>query len=459
MKRALLLLAIVLSSCSYFTPTVKPEHKLSFTSGEVCDGLCVGQCMPYPSPTPGPTPIPSPTPVPVPTGSVRGVSCLHCTLPKALLSANSVVETITKADISRPAISFLVSGTFGWNFDYVNSAARRIKTATNFPVVELFWQSGPSQRRWQSGFFNGIGDKTPPGTWNNQLQHDSPVRSQVVTHLQKVSAVASDLLSMGVVPVIGALEDNFDDATMHAVEGLMHQAGFPAGTEFVRNADGYLPQGWHHERHGSGRAVCNNAGDIWSNDGYNMDNGPLEALSYYQECERVKGAALFHSPKNQGVVTGVPFKPVEQRDYHVMTAAEQDQIGGMLKQVFPVPSAALKNMCPNGFVSVQYPNLYKQSSDGTGAPREGKPGFIGLDQYTLKGTALVYNNEGAAIARFGWYGDYQIKWERSYICWGSGSCETKEQLASKASPAYIQARNGQCFGPIASPMYRQGAVK
>lgn len=457
--RALLLLAVMIAGCSYFTPSVRPEHSRTYilASGEVgtvCNGICVGECLPIPTPTP--TPIPQP-----PTGinGPRGMSCLHCTLPKARLSADAVVSTVQKANLPEPMLTFLVSGTFGWNFNYVKEAAQRIKTESNRPVFGLYWQSGPSQRRYQSGFFNGIGDKTAPAIWNQQLKTSPAVRAQVSIHLQNVAALAHYLVSIGIRPVVAALEDNFDDSTAKAVEGLIAQAGFPAETRYTRNANGYVPTGWKRERHGSGRAVCQAEGEVWSNDGYSMDAIPLESISYFGECDRVHGLATLHIQKNQGVQTGATFKPVEDRTYHIMSEAEQNHIANILKQVFPTPSAALKAACPNGFIPVQYPVLYKEESDGTNPPRLGKPGFLAPDIQMIRGSSLVYNNEGKSVARFGWYGDFQQAWERSYICWSGGSCETREQLAIKASPAYIQARNGQCFGPLYSPLFRQGAVR
>ena len=257
---------------------------------------------------------------------------------------------------------------------------------------------------------------------------------------------------------VGALEDNFDDPTMHAVEGLINQAGFPPGTHFVRNANGYLPPGWHRERHGNGRAVCNAGGDIWSNDGYSMDAQPLESLSYFGECGRVMGLALFHSPKNQGVVAG-QFLPVEKRTYHVMTQAEQDQMQWILEQETPAPTAPLLQLCPKGFLSIEYPVLYKPASDGTNPPRAGKPGLLAPAKQMLHGTGAVYNNLGQTVARFGGYGTFGTDHWRSYSCWGQGTCETAQELAVKASPAYFQAQNGQCFGPLYAPGYRQGAVQ
>lgn len=422
---------------------------------EVCQTVCD-------SPTPTVSPSPAPTSTPVITASPRGVSLLESTFYKARASAATKIFALKAAELPRPAMSFIVSGTFGKDDDYVVEAVKSVKTPVNYPYVVLYYQSGPSQRRYTSKFFYGIGDQTAPATWNKQLQSDPKVRQQFIDHLKSLVPLINRLLALGAEVQLGALEDNYDDATMRAVEAMIKTVNFPQDVRMFRSTvatKGYVPPNWNVDRHGNWPAVCQRSGDMWSNDGYSFDHNMLEGIPYFNQCDAVKGAALFHIQKTQGVQVNVPFKPVDQRVYSPLTTDEQVQLVKALKSTPFVPSAGLLRVCKGGFIPVQLPTLYKESSDHTGGTREGRPALLAYDQFAIKGTVNAYNAEGATVAKFGHYGDYLTKWERWYTGWRNGTMDTKEQLSAKGAPLFIQASGGRCFGPIYDPKYRQGAVK
>lgn len=475
MKKILCLL-ILLVACSKnrgvdieeFTDIALPSDQMLKVANSGIVNICHEECVTVCEPAPTPEPIP---PIPVPSGAVRGVACLHCTLPKARLSAEAVVSTIVRANISRPATNFIVSGTFAQGDEaeedaYVCDVARRLQgdRPRESAVIELYWQSGPSQRRYASKYFHGIGDQTAPKIWNEQIRTSPVVRAEVLARLQKTAAIARCIVDAGALPFVAALEDNFDSQTFSHVMVLMGQAGFPPQTHFTRNsmAGSYTP-GWHMERHGSLSAACKVGGDIWSNDGYSMDGNFFEADAPMDQCDRVGGVGVIHIQKNQGVQTGVPFKPVEERNYHVLNAAEQESLVQLLRnEPPPPPSTGLGAQCPGGILPVQSPILYKEASQHTGDAREGKPAFLVPLRLGIPNSTLIgLNAQGVPVSRMTYYPPpFNNTHHRWYSCARGGTCETGAQLAQEAMPLYLKGgANNICFGPIFDPRIRQGGTQ
>jgi hypothetical protein len=80
----------------------------------------------------------------------RGLSTMYCNLDVARGQCEKLMNVVGRSCLKRPAISYLVDGTFGFNHGHINHDIHTLATSGRELNVLFYLTSGPTQRRYKT---------------------------------------------------------------------------------------------------------------------------------------------------------------------------------------------------------------------------------------------------------------------------------------------------------------------
>lgn len=276
----------------------------------------------------------------------RGLSTMHCNLDGARGQCEKLISILGHSCLKRPALSYLVDGTFGFNLNHMNHDILTLATGGREPNVLFYLTSGPTQRRYKSQTYGGYGTRISPEEFRRKIQHDGSFQAGYVNLLRRLTPLLSTLQALGGKPfVVLMLEDNLDDTSATKMHQLLMPHA-PPGSRLGRNPcpgaypgnGASIPTGLFKEDHAcQGSSVTNG---VVTNDGktYLLTG----QQSSYTKCDMLNikrlrdGSAgqnnmfLFWSAPFQGL-TSSSLPPPNQRNYTVPNVAQEAELINLLR--------------------------------------------------------------------------------------------------------------------------------
>lgn len=267
--------------------------------------------------------------------TARGLAALHCNQPEAA-NCVQIVSVLHDSLISKPAISYLVDGSFGFNSNRILSDIDSLTQDGRQLSVFFYLLNGPSQRRCPNN--RGWGNDICAPEFMRQMKGNGAYRQafkdQVVARMVPIVQFAQK--RGAVVTMIPQLEDNIDDQTFAILTQLTSEV-LPT-VRIVRNGSGHSAV--DYEIH-----PCT-AGEIWNYNGVVVNDGcsfdcPGENTSYPRKTSldelrvmRDKSAAmnisfLLWKADVQGVYSWASPEPAA-RQYRTLSQIDIDLLKNFL---------------------------------------------------------------------------------------------------------------------------------
>lgn len=212
----------------------------------------------------------------------RGLAGLHCNQPEARINCDQIVSILHDSLISKPAINYLVDGSFSFSASQMISDIDKLTQDGRELYVTFFMLNGATQRRCPTS--RGWRNDLCPDQFMNEIKYNLAFResfkSEVVARLVPVVQFAQS--RNAIVTIIPALEDNIDITSINILNQLILQ--LLPNVRLGRNpcsGDHVIPDGSIIEIHpGTENEVwCSNCQVI--NDGDTYDLPGDAALNYY----------------------------------------------------------------------------------------------------------------------------------------------------------------------------------
>lgn len=264
-----------------------------------------------------------------------GIACLHCMHPNSAVQRAFIVEAMVESKIPRVSTNIIVDGTFGWDPKWLEALILRL-TENQQLILNVYLMSGPSQRRYQDGFYKGFQQHISPASFNFIFNASMVVQEEYLNLVRRLIPFARLLNSrrgsvMRVFPC--GLEDVCTDQSLNTAYKLFGQV-WPSDINYFlgRNPSAgskSIPLGTHKEIHGKSYSF-KNANCIVSNDGIDVSYSTLRRIRTRAEknkCEHIIWAA-----KRQGISnTRRTYKDPDLRTYEVPTAREYIELVNFLQ--------------------------------------------------------------------------------------------------------------------------------
>jgi hypothetical protein len=217
-----------------------------------------------------------------------GLSCLHCSHPKARRQAKLLATLMFRACVKNVATNFLIDGTFSYDGEFIKDVIELLNSNGRRLFVNFYLSNGATQRHWRSTGIRSFATQISPSEFRERIFYDASLRGQFKAIAVRAGKLVSHANSLGsVVFVTPALEDNLDKESFGEISALTLEA-LPAKAYFslVRNpcprcypgntVD--VPEGFVGELHTAG-SQFNLRDGIVSNDGDDYEFSPAEVLS------------------------------------------------------------------------------------------------------------------------------------------------------------------------------------
>ena len=319
MKKLAITLLLLITSCSWFGGDDPPEPQVPDSFG----------CMSL---------------VELPP---RGLSTLHCNVGAARNQCQVLGDILGRSCIDKPALNYLVDGTFGFDLPGMNHDVYRLTERGRKPHVEFYLMSGPTQRRCHSQTYGGWETKTCPEEFRNKIKYNPQTQEEYRNLYRRLTPLIDNIFSWGgSVSVAIALEDNLDDASASKMIELLRGVMDPR-VKLVRNPcpncyqgnQAWIPPGVAEEVHKCDPNHFNIISGVVSNDGSSFgfsgdgEPCPLTLLKSTRNKAGELGNWFFAwSAKYQGLKTGGTLPPPSGRDYKTPTPPEQQTLVEFLSE-------------------------------------------------------------------------------------------------------------------------------
>ena len=107
----------------------------------------------------------------------RGIQCLHCTHPKAVASAQGLLQATLNSCQKNIAFGFVLDGSFGNNFEIINTIASSLIENNRQPYFHFYFLNGPAQRRYRDKVFPDSVFQINPYEFRDKIIHDQSFRN------------------------------------------------------------------------------------------------------------------------------------------------------------------------------------------------------------------------------------------------------------------------------------------
>lgn len=281
-------------------------------------------------------------------GIVRGVSLLHLMQPQARSQINTLAQFLVDTQLTQPAFSVLVDGTFGIDINFLATTIRRFKDSRQQPHVVFYIFNGPSQRDFAKTQINAPFVKTAPPEFNRLiLVGDQGVKNEVKRLVGNIKSTIALINSMGGnVLICPQLEDNLNDEAFNALTAMIREELHNYSYEIVRNpcsGGNQIPYSVRREEHihtpanihliPNGGVVSNDGKDYWfsnqSGTDYKGRGYPLEQWQTLKHHSSAQNAwFVLWSARYQGY--GKQALAPDKRNYPVPTQFELEELKAFL---------------------------------------------------------------------------------------------------------------------------------
>lgn len=242
-------------------------------------------------------------------GPPQGLSCLHCTHPKAKAQAEKLSDILIQSCLKNIAINYLVDGSFG-NYaeseEFLFSQVKKLTQGGRHLFLYFYLANGPWQRSPSKAIYSALGPlaRISPGDLRERILSDYATQARYQLEVRKLFPLIRYARSKGsTVSLIPFLEDNLDrpsyeklyDLTLDAIPpGLVLSIGRNACRGCFSGNDHYLPAGLFREIHTSTASQIIVRSGVVSNDGkpYRFANEPGNGLSPLSNLRKVRDKAL-----------------------------------------------------------------------------------------------------------------------------------------------------------------------
>ena len=187
-----------------------------------------------------PTPLASATPdtsLPWVSGQARGYAMLYALHPRARAVVEKQVATLLKAKVREPYISVLIDGTFGRDFDYLETVIERLSADGRRLTLALYISNGPTMRIWDKTPIRTDFSTTDPLDFRYLIQYDETTRNKYAELVDK----AREMFEFNLLTnrsnkniAVPMLEDNLDRDSYRAARAIAAPQ-LDTLVKFVRN--------------------------------------------------------------------------------------------------------------------------------------------------------------------------------------------------------------------------------
>ncbi len=205
-----------------------PEEKPILKGMTIGAGGTQGATTPSPSPSAERTPVPSLTPTPSPSlsrvsGQARGYALLYLMHPHARPAVDQQIEILKRANLEEVYISALTDGTFGIDYDYLNSVIRTLSEEGRRIILSLYLTNGPTMRVFDSTPITAGFNRIEPSEFRSLIQYDPSTR-ETFKQMARAALPSFELnLSLSVNNknyAIVMLEDNLDRGSYRSMREI-----------------------------------------------------------------------------------------------------------------------------------------------------------------------------------------------------------------------------------------------
>ena len=215
----LILPVLLLSACTTGDTTLgsSPKDKSFFT-----------QTPPVASAAQSASPILNPCQKLIP-GTPLGLSCLHCSHPKAQVQAVQIAETLRDSCRENIAMTLLFDGSFGFSRDFIGELVRISSEYGARMHLYIYLANGPWQRRSSGLPHRGFASGISPQNFRKEIFRNSQLRDSYRSLIKNAEPLISYTNSInGVVYIIPMLEDNLNYSAAREMESLVKQTILPS---------------------------------------------------------------------------------------------------------------------------------------------------------------------------------------------------------------------------------------
>lgn len=282
-------------------------------------------------------------------GPPQGLSCLHCTHPKARTQAEELSDILIQSCLKNIAINYLVDGSFGSFEDseeFLFSQVKKLTRGGRHLFLYFYLSNGPWQRSSSNAIRSALSPlaRISPKEFRKKILSDYATQIRYQLEVRKLLPLIRYAQSKGAtVSLIPFLEDNLDrpsyeklyDLTLDAVPtGLAFSIGRNACRGCFQGNDSYVPAGLFREIHTTSSSGVTTRSGVVSNDGksyrFTTDNQGEELLPL-RSLKKVRDKALqldntfvLWSGKFQGRGTSKHYKVRHPDDRHYPSPTEAE---------------------------------------------------------------------------------------------------------------------------------------
>jgi hypothetical protein len=121
---------------------------------------------------------PSPTPLPRVTGQSRGYAALYLMHPNARAAVEEQVRIMKDAQVRELYLGVLTDGTFGVDFEYLNTVVRALNEDGRVLTLALYLSNGPTMRDFTNTTITGGFSRINPNDFRNYIRYSPQIRAQ-----------------------------------------------------------------------------------------------------------------------------------------------------------------------------------------------------------------------------------------------------------------------------------------
>lgn len=152
----------------------------------------------------------------------RGLSTMHCNLNEARPQCEKLINVLARSCLKRPAISYLVDGTFGFHPSHMNHDIVTLASGGREINVLFYLTSGPTQRRYKTQTYGGFGTRISPEEFRSRIQSNPSFQNEYVNLFKRIDPIITTINSLGgKALVVMMLEDNLTDPAAQKMMQLL----------------------------------------------------------------------------------------------------------------------------------------------------------------------------------------------------------------------------------------------
>ncbi|MDZ4787055.1 MAG: hypothetical protein SGJ02_13360 [bacterium] len=282
-------------------------------------------------------------------GQARGYMMLYMMHPKARETAQRQIDNLIKANIKEVYLGVLTDGTFGKDFNFLNSTLSKLSEAGRIVTLSLYLTNGSSMRSFDQTPITAGFNKIEPAKFREEIVNNKSTQNAFRALVQDVYPVFyynKQLNPLNKNKAIVMLEDNLDAESYRTMRAIARDV-LGNLVQFVRNPCPGCYQGNDTDSAGDQIEMHNpeNFSSLSANDGYSFDGTQFlypgesgegipydSAKSLAQQSQR-RNLSYFGIWRSswQGLNSGALVHP-DNRTYHVPSTSELEHDAILLRE-------------------------------------------------------------------------------------------------------------------------------